>query len=101
MTSIEIFARNLANRLIQEHQKKRPWREIAQEDYPPIVKAGTLNRIAKSGGKWMPKNKKILAALGMCKQPPKYDRPAWLYKWYRLPVSERHDVMKKHIDEKG
>lgn len=34
------------------------------------------------------------------KPPPKYDRPAWLYKWYRLPVSERHSVMQAHIEER-
>lgn len=63
-------ARKLAKRLKSD---TRPWREIAL-DYPPVVKPGTLNRIAKSGGAWMPKKDIILIALGMKKQP----KPEWL-----------------------
>ena len=63
------LARKLAKRLIQENEKGRPWRKIA-DDYPmlnkdgkPIVKAGTLSRIA--GGGYMPSKKEILIALGL------------------------------------
>lgn len=73
-TQTNVRAQNLAQRLNQEHAKNRSWRTIASNDFPPIVKAGTLNSIAKSNGKWIPKNKKIREALGLIPPPP----PEWL-----------------------
>lgn len=55
----------LAKRLNSDN---RSWREIAL-DYPPIVKAGTLNRIAKSGGAYVPQNQEICKALGIIVEP--------------------------------
>ena len=63
-------AKTLARRLNRLHAKKS-WRRIA-EDYPGVSFA-TLNRIATSGGDWLPKSKEILAALF-----PKHVNPAWL-----------------------
>jgi hypothetical protein len=31
---------------------------------------------------------------------PKYDRPAWLYKWYRLLKDERWQVIKSYLETK-
>lgn len=73
MTDRAILARKLANRLIQENQY-RSWRAIAKEDFPETVKAGTLNRIANSGGAWIPKGEKLLRALGLVESPPKWVR---------------------------
>lgn len=96
------LARKLVKRLIQENEKGRPWREIAG-DYPmlnadgkPIVKAGTLSRIAK--GKYMPSKENILAALGLYKPRPPYPRPSWLFKWYHKPKDERYAVMRSHVE---
>lgn len=66
MSATKTRARKLANWLIQENQNKRSWRAIAS-DYPEIVKPGTLCRIAKSGGTWLPKDCGILSALGLKK----------------------------------
>jgi hypothetical protein len=94
----------LAKRILEE-KATRTYRDIAAQDFPrradgtQIVKAGTLNRIVKSKGKWLPKNKEILAALGLYKPRLPYPRPAWLYKWYRLPKDERHEVIKEHVEK--
>ena len=67
-------ARKLAKTLNFEHNKKgRTWRQIAQ-DYPDVHFA-TLNRIAKSGGTWLPSSEYLLERLGMIGEYPK---PAWL-----------------------
>jgi hypothetical protein len=99
MSSTETRARKLAKRLIQENHNGRTWRDIAS-DYPGIVKAGTLNRIAKSGGKWLPKDKEILSALNLIKPRPKYERPEWMLKWYRLSKDERWKVIKDYLEGK-
>lgn len=78
MSNRTILAQKLAKQLIQENQKNgRTWRVIAF-DYPDIVKPGTLNRIAKSNGAWLPKSKKILMALGLREIPA--PTPEWLKK---------------------
>jgi len=64
------FAGKLAKLLLEENKKGKSWRVIARQYFrPKIINYATLNRFAKSGGKWMPKNKKILAALGLIKPP--------------------------------
>lgn len=73
---------------------------MVRADGSRIVKAGTLNRIANKGGEWLPKDKEILAALGLSKPRPKFPRPAWLLKWYRLPKDERWKVMENHVKGK-
>lgn len=76
MTSqTRVRAQNLAQRLNQEHGQNRSWRAIARR-YPPIVKAGTLSRIAKSNGRWTPKSKSILLALDLL--PVSSPPPEWL-----------------------
>jgi hypothetical protein len=54
-------ARKLANSLLRQN-KEIPWRDLAKT-YG--VAAGTLNRIAKSHGAWLPKDDCILIALGL------------------------------------
>jgi hypothetical protein len=88
-------AKRLAKRLISENQKGRSWRRIALEDYPAmkdgerIIKPGTLNRIAKSEGKWMPKDKHLLNLLI---PPPKLvpvqiiGFPGWELHYLRKPA---------------
>jgi hypothetical protein len=49
---------------IQSLHLEKSYRKIAAEDFPG-VKAGTLNRIAKGDGRWMPKDREILRALGL------------------------------------
>jgi hypothetical protein len=73
MTDRAVLAQKLAIRLIREN-RCRSWRKIAKEDFPPIVKAGTLNRIANSGGTWIPKDEKLLRALGLIEPLPKWAR---------------------------
>jgi len=95
----------LAKRILEE-KATRTYRDIAAQDFPrradgtQIVKAGTLNRIVKSKGKWMPKNKEILAALGLYKPRLPYPRPSWLYKWYHMSKDERHNVIRSYLDKK-
>ena len=64
--SRKIKAQNLDQRLNFEIARPRTWRDVAR-DYPEIVKAGTLNRIAKSDGAWLPKKHEVLSALGLLK----------------------------------
>lgn len=75
MSSRKDQAVKLAKRLNSEIAKPRTWRDVAR-DYPAIVKAGTLNRIAKTNGAWLPKRKEILDALGLVAHPEPL--PEWL-----------------------
>lgn len=59
------IACNFAKRLNQKHAKMHSWRLVAQEYQTSIVKPGTLNRIANSGGNWLPCDEDILIALGL------------------------------------
>jgi hypothetical protein len=43
------------------HDRLHSWRKVAA--LYPGVPAGTLNRIAKSGGQYLPKDKRLLRAL--------------------------------------
>jgi hypothetical protein len=54
-------ARKLAISLLRQN-KEIPWRDL-ENTYK--VAAGTLNRIAKSHGAWLPKDENILIALGL------------------------------------
>lgn len=90
-------ARKLAKSLLNENSHGRSWRKIAREDYGDAVNYATLNRFAKSEGKWIPKNKDILAALGLYKPRLPYLRPSWLFKWYHLPKDERYEVIRSHV----
>lgn len=92
-------ARKLAKSLLNENSHGRSWRKIAREDYGDTVNYATLNRFAKSQGDWLPKNKEILAALGLYKPREPYPRPSWLYAWYHMSKEERHNVIRSHLDK--
>lgn len=64
--------RQLARRLQTEHSQ-RSWREISQADYYGQIPAGTLARIAKSNGEYIPK--KWRTVLGMGKAHTASQRP--------------------------
>jgi len=62
-----------------------------------------VNRLLKDGIE--PNNPDIRAKLFLSRKrvkhrlgAPKYTRPAWLYKWYRLPKDERYDVIRSHVE---
>lgn len=57
-------AKRLALALLRENQAGRSWREIAK-DYDGRVHYATLNRFAIHKGAWLPKDEKILDALGL------------------------------------
>jgi len=83
-------ARQFAEHILREHES-RSYRQIAKEDFPcsradgtQIVKAGTLNRIAKTKGEWLPKDQEILVALGLKELKVKEPLPAWIRQAKRL-----------------
>ena len=92
-------ARKLAKRIFSDNKKGRSYRVIAREDYPGL-KAGTLNRFAKSKGEYIPKDKNILKILGLIK-PRKFvkkERPDFMKTWSYLPVEERQKVIKQYLE---
>jgi hypothetical protein len=94
-------ARKLAKRIYSDNRKGRSYRIIAKEDYPGL-KAGTLNRFAKSKGEYVPKDKNILKILGLIK-PRKFvkkERPEFMKTWSYLPIEERWNVIKLHLENK-
>lgn len=63
-------ARTLARRLLRQNRgtakiTARSWRVIAREDFNDKINNTTLCRFAKSQGEWLPKDKRILIALGL------------------------------------
>jgi len=48
------------------HDQYKSWRKVSKLHYP-TVPPGTLNRIAKSGGSYLPKGRRELRALGLLK----------------------------------
>ena len=86
--------RNLAKRLLRLHDKKRrTWRDISG-DYPG-VKFGTLNRIAKSRGEWIPADTHIQELLGI-KRKPRVKKPipllgtdGWESVFFKQPKKRR------------
>jgi len=60
--------KKLARELLRENRKKgRAWRTIAKEDYDNTVHYATLCRIAITKGEWIPKDERLLLALGLIK----------------------------------
>jgi len=55
--------RELVKRLMEQYAEIRSWRKVA--DHYPGVTFQTINRIATSEGEWLPKERKILVALGL------------------------------------
>jgi hypothetical protein len=56
---------DLADYLLRENRGGRSWRTIAREDYGDRVHFATLNRIALSGGGWLPRDRRVLRVLGL------------------------------------
>ena len=96
-------AKKLARSLLRANRRGYSWRQIAA-DYPGVHFA-TLNRIANSGGEWLPKDDETLIALGLKKLKPTGPRlPSWLQPealpWYigqREKVKGMHKEMKEEI----
>ena len=95
-------ARQLAERILREYKSGRHYRDIARDDFPDrradgsqIVKAGTLNRIVKSNGKWTPKNKEILIALGLKEVKTKKLPVAPSQEWWERVAKQGVRVMVK------
>lgn len=66
-------AKKLARRLLRKNRgtrskPARSWRIIAREDYENKLPAGTLCRFAINDGEWLPKDERILVALGLKKE---------------------------------
>ena len=59
----------LAAELQELHNALRSWRKVQRLHYP-AVNFATLNRVARSGGEWLPKDRRILIALGLVKAKP-------------------------------
>lgn len=70
MTKITSKAKTLARRL-RSANRFLSWRKIAEGYNDPLIKPGTLHRIATSlkheGVQWYPKDERILEALGLIK----------------------------------
>ena len=77
MTVTQAAARNLAQELTARNDLGESWRKIA-ESYGPMIKAGTLCRIAREQGAWLPKDRAILAALGLVHVRASEPQPDWL-----------------------
>jgi hypothetical protein len=60
-------AQKLARRLLRD---KRPWRQIAEEDYGNKIHFATLCKFAKSDGAYIPTDKATQYALGLYKPRP-------------------------------
>lgn len=65
MTEINQSLKQALLRLISIEHQKLSYRKIAKLSDNPIVTGQTVGRIHKTKGKWMPKTKKILFALGV------------------------------------
>jgi len=76
MTYTKAAARKLAKCILDLHEEKS-YRKIARDDFPGVA-AGTLNRIAKEGGEWMPHDRQILIKLGLVEPRSKALQPEWL-----------------------
>lgn len=57
-------ARRKADELQALHDRYDSWRKVTAKHYPDVP-PGTLNRIAKSGGAYLPKDRKLLRSLGL------------------------------------
>ena len=67
----KLLVRKLVKLIIREHEKGLSYRAMARLSKSPYVKPGTMCRIAKSKGEWIPKSEKILAGLGVLVYRPK------------------------------
>ena len=74
-------ARKVAKQLNQKHAKLHSWRLVAGDYQSPVIKAGTLNRIANTDGEWLPCDEEILIALGLMKPRKPKPNPRVIPKW--------------------
>lgn len=61
----ETLVSKLVKLIIYENKKGLSYDKIAKLVNSPYIKPGTICRIAKSNGEWLPKSEKILMALGV------------------------------------
>jgi hypothetical protein len=66
MPKLTTRAKKLASRLKQEN-KTRTWREISEQDYGGRIHFSVLNRIANTGGAYIPTDKAAQFLLGIYK----------------------------------
>jgi hypothetical protein len=64
MTIDPSAAHALAARLRSLHDEYKSWRKVRKFHFPEVP-AGTLCRIAKSGGDYLPRDRRKLRALGL------------------------------------
>lgn len=50
---------------LNEYHAESSWRGVAWTHYQNKIGHATLSRIAKSGGKWIPKSRKLRRLLGL------------------------------------
>ena len=73
-------ARKFAKSLFLKNRNRVSWRALSRIHG---IAAGTLNRIAKSDGKWLPKDETVLEKLELLKDRSPYGiMPRW---WKRTP----------------
>ena len=89
-------ARKLAKRILADNKNGISYRDMVSKEFNGM-KAGTLNRFAKSKGKYIPKDKKILSILGLITEVKRYEKPDFIKQWGHLPVDERHKVIKEYL----
>jgi hypothetical protein len=77
MTVTKAAAQKLAQEL-KTRNEHESWRKIAESYGNPIIKPGTLCRIANEAGEWLPKDREILVALGLIEGRSKEPQPEWL-----------------------
>ena len=81
MANVPSKAKKIAMGLLRANREGRSWRRISHEDYAGAVHPGTLCRFAKSDGAWLPKDNRILVALGLKRpnrlKPEKPPLPEW------------------------
>lgn len=65
MTVSMVRAKKLALELLRKNRRGESWREIAAANFGGQVHYATINRIAIHKGAWLPKDEKILDALGL------------------------------------
>lgn len=87
-------AKKLARTLLREN-RKRSWRSIAHEDYQDRINYATLNRFAINKGAWIPKDEKILIALGL-KKPREPKLPPPILPEWKKQIKKQIALMAKN-----
>jgi hypothetical protein len=69
MPSLTDRAFALAASLQARHLELKSWRRIAEVDYGDKIHFSVLNKIANTGGKYLPKDRESLITLGLVEAP--------------------------------